>query len=365
MKLISILGTRPDITKLSPVLPLFDQNFDHKVIHTGQHYDYNMDKVFFEQLQLRSPDFQLGLGAANLSHAQQSAEMMVQIERILVSEKPNWVLVFGDPNTPLAGALVAAKLGIPLIHMEAGCRSFNKRMPEEINRIVCDHCADLLLAPDEVAKGNLLREGIAAAKIHVVGSTAPTAARRNARLSGTHQEILLGKLEVERKKYALLTIHRAENTNDPKILNGLLSAINQVAERIPIVFPIHPRTQKIISQAQLELNPRIRVIPPADYLNFLLLLDNAYFVMSDSGGIQEEAAELGTPCLVLRGETEWTYLIELGKNLLLGTEPKGIVAKTTELLDHPEKLQKMAEIPLKNHGDVAQRIVEVIRIAQA
>ena len=360
MKVISILGTRPEITKLSPLLPAFDESFDHKVIHTGQHYDYNMDQVFFEQLALRAPDYNLNVGLANLSHAQQTAQMMVALEKIIVEERPDWVSVFADTNTPLAGALVACKLNVPLVHLEAGCRSFNKKAPEEINRIICDHCADLLLAPDEVARSNLLREGLNPKAIHVVGSTAIMAARRNAVLAEKTATVLTD-LQLAPKEFVLLTIHRAENTNDPHILRGLIEAINTIAEIRPIVFPLHPRTRKILEQEGIPVDARVRIIEPADYMKFLTLLKNAQIVMSDSGGIQEEAAALDTPCLIIRNETEWTYLLDLGKNLLIGTRKDDIVRVVSELLADPASITKMAAIPLGPSTDVPRNIVEVLK----
>ncbi len=360
MKIITILGTRPEITKLSPLLPLLDQHFDHKVIHTGQHYDYNMDKVFFEQLKLRQPEYNLHIGQANLTHAKQTAQMMVQMEDILIEEKPDWVLVFADPNTPLAGALVASKLNIPLIHMEAGCRSFNKDMPEEINRIVCDHISDMLLSPDNVAKQNLMNEGLSEEIIHLVGSTAIPAARRNAKLATTATTILKD-LNLTKQEYILLTIHRAENTNDPIRLKGMIDAINTIAEKTTIIFPIHPRTKKILEREEILLSEKVKIIAPQDYLNFLTLLANASCVMSDSGGVQEEAAALDVPCLVLRNETEWTYLLDMGKNLLMTTDKTNIITRTTELLDNPNKLQEMRDIPLIKNEDVAEKIIEVLK----
>lgn len=362
-KIITILGTRPEITKLSPLLPLLDQHFTHKVIHTGQHYDYNMDQIFFDQLKLRQPEYNLHIGQENLSHAQQTAQMMIKIEEILLEEKPQWVLVFADPNTPLAGALVASKLNIPLIHMEAGCRSFNKQMPEEINRILCDHMADLMLAPDKVAKKNLIAEGLDESKIKVVGSTAIPAARRNAELA-TKATTILQDLNVQKEEYILLTIHRAENTNDTKRLKGMVEAVNTIADTNKIVFPIHPRTKKILHKQQIELSPKIKVIEAQDYLNFLTLLANASFVMSDSGGVQEEAAALDVPCLVLRNETEWTYLIDLGKNLLVTTDKEAIITTAQRLVSNPEKIHAMRNIPLSKNMDVAEKIIEVLKNAK-
>ncbi len=358
MKIITILGTRPEITKLSPVLPLLDEAFDHKVIHTGQHYDYKMDEIFFEELQLRKPDYMLHVGSG--SHAEMTAKMLIEIEKILVAEKPDWVIVFADPNTPLAGALAAVKLHIPVIHMEAGCRSFNKKMPEEINRIVCDHCADLLLAPDEVARGNLLREGLPEEKIEVVGSTALEAALRNVVIAREKSKIL-EELGLVDGKYALLTIHRAENTDNAEVLCGLVGAMNKIAEKIPIVFPMHPRFVKALQREGLQLSEKIHAIEAVGYVDMLMLLDNALFVMTGSGGLQEEAAALDTPCLVIRNETEWTYLTDAGKNLLVSNDGGKIVNVVTDLLDHPEKLTNMKNVQLTLNTDVSRNVVDAIK----
>lgn len=358
MKVITILGTRPEITKLSLLLPLLDQNFNHVVIHTGQHYDYNMDAVFFEELNIRKPDFMLGVGSG--SQSQQTAKMMIGIEEILLKEKPDAVIVFADPNTPLAGALATVKLHIPLIHLEAGCRSFNKKMPEEINRVVCDHCADLLLAPDDIAKENLLREGLPLNKIFVVGSTAIEATTRNVLIANKNVN-LIKNLDLTPKNYVLLTIHRAENTDDHLVLKGLIESINTLSELIEIVFPIHPRTKKSLELNSFKLSSKIKVINPISNLELLSLLDNALFVMSDSGGIQEEAAALNIPCLILRNETEWTYLTDAGKNLLLGTDKKKIISVVKELIEDESKIQKMKNVQLNLKSSVAEKIVEVIK----
>jgi UDP-N-acetylglucosamine 2-epimerase (non-hydrolysing) len=356
MKIITILGTRPEITKLSPLLPLLDQEFEHKLIHTGQHYDYNMDEVFFNELNLRKPDYMLGVGSN--TQAKQTAEMMIKIEDILIQEKPNWVIVFADPNTPLAGALVAAKLNIPLIHLEAGCRSFNKKMPEEINRILCDHCADLLIAPDEVAKQNLLNEGLE--NIHVVGSTAIESALRNV-VYAREKVGFIEELGLEKDGFILATIHRAENTNDLLVLRGLVESFNEICEKIQVVFPLHPRTKKVIEENQINLSEKIKVIEPQGYLNFLNLLDNTLFVMSDSGGIQEEAAALNTPCLILRNETEWTYLTNARKNILLGTDKEKIISIILDLLENRGKIKEMKNVSLDLNTDVARKIITVIQ----
>ncbi len=354
MKIVTILGTRPEITKLSCLLPLLDESFDHVLVHTGQHYDCNMDSIFFEELKLRKPDYLLNIGSG--SHAGQVAKMLVEIEKVLVDEKPDWVIVFADPNTPFAGAIVASKMGIPLIHLEAGCRSFNKKMPEEINRIFCDHCADLLIAPDEKARQNLLAEGLSDDKIHVLGSYAVESSLRNVKF--TKYDAI--------KEFVLLTIHRAENTNDFNVLKGLMEAVKEISDKIPVIFPMHPRTKKILVENGFSEKEnfglgKVKVIEPQGYLDFLNLLDNCLFVMSDSGGIQEEAAALNTPCLILRNETEWTYLVDTGKNLLVGVDKEKIVSVANNLLEDRSKIEEMKNVRLDLNTNVSQKIIEVIK----
>ncbi len=359
MKIITILGTRPEITKLSPLLPVLDREFNHLLIHTGQHYDYEMDEVFFEELNLRRPDYNLNIGSG--SHASQVAAMMIRIEEILLQEEPDVVIVFADPNTPLAGALVAVKLHIPLIHLEAGCRSFNKKMPEEINRIVCDHCADLLLAPDETAKRNLLNENIPESKISVTGSLAIESSLRNVLIS-REKSTVLADLKLKPKEYLLATLHRAETTDDFRILKGVMESLENISKEIKIIFPLHPRTKKVLeSNNYVSFAKNIIFTKPLGYLDFLQLLDNSLLVMSDSGGIQEEAAALNVPCLILREETEWTYLIDAGKNKLLGRDKDKIVITTLELLHNPAHLDNMKSVQLNLNTHVSQKIIDDIR----
>lgn len=358
MKIVTILGTRPEITKLSPLIPLLDKEFEHILIHTGQHYDYEMDKVFFEELNLRNPDYMLNIGSD--TQAKQTAKMMVGVEEVLLKEKPNAMMVFADTNTPLAGCLVAAKLNIPLIHLEAGCRSFNKEMPEEINRIVCDHCSDYLLAPDNNAKNNLLKEGLSENRIKVVGSTAIEASLRNVIISEQKSNIL-EELDVKKDDFIVVTVHRAENTNNSEVLKSLVEAINKISDKVKVIFPIHPRTKKIIEQNSLSFSHNIKIIGPQSYINMLKLLNNCLFVMSDSGGIQEEAATFNTPCLVLRNETEWTYLTDIGKNILLGTNKEKIISKTEDLLNNKEKIQQIKNINVDLNKEASKKIIEEIK----
>ena len=358
MKIVTILGTRPEITKLSPLLPLLDTEFDHKLIHTGQHYDHNMDQIFFGELNLRKPDYELNVGSG--SHAEMTAKMLVEIEKILISEKPDWTIVFADPNTPLAGALAAAKLHLPLVHMEAGCRSFNKKMPEEINRIICDHCADLLLAPDEVARANLLREGLDESKIFVVGSTAPEATKRSIAIA-KEKSVIIGEQGLVKDQYILLTCHRAENTNDPLILKGIIDAVNSISERMKVVFPVHPRTKKILEKEKIVLGENVLQLPPQGNLELLSLLDDALLVMTDSGGIQEEAAALDTPAFIIRNDTEWTYLTDAGKNKLISNNGVKILAEINDVLDNPSKIENMKNVRLNLNTQVAEKIVSILK----
>jgi len=358
-KVVTIFGTRPEIIKLSPVLPVFDQEFEHITIHTGQHYSHNMDQIFINELGLKEPNYNLKVGSG--SHARQTSAMLIGIEDILLKEKPDLVVVFADPNTPLAGALAATKLNIPVVHMEAGCRSFNRNMPEEINRILADHCSDILLAPDQPSCNNLLNEGIPAEKIHVVGSTAYTSSLRNRDLAKKSK--ILENLNVEEGNYLLATIHRAENTNDLTVLREMFEALNEISKEKKIVIPLHPRTKKLIESQNIKLNEEIIMIEPQGYINFLKLLDCALFVLTDSGGIQEEAAALDTPCVVLRNETEMMYLIEMGKNILAGTQKEKIIKISQDLINNQDKLEKMKNVKVDYPEGIAEKIVEILKNA--
>lgn len=332
MKVITLVGTRPELVKLSPVLPLLMKAFDHRLVHSGQHYSFEMDAIFFEELHLPPPDHRLDVGAG--SHAEQTARVLRRFERVLLEERGDAVVVLGDTNTTLAGALVAAKLRVPCAHLEAGCRSLNRRMPEEINRIVADQVCDWCFAPGERERENLLREGIPPERIHVVGSTAIDACLRNSELA--RERPIVDDLNLPRGGYVLLTVHRAENTT-PEILLGIMRAINLLAERYPFIFPVHPRTRSVLVQLMegnppLYLHPNLCLIEPVGYLDMLQLIAQARAVMTDSGGVQEEAATLGTPLLVVRQETEWMYLIEAGASALVGNTFDAIIEAATPLL---------------------------------
>jgi UDP-N-acetylglucosamine 2-epimerase (non-hydrolysing) len=318
-KVLTFLGTRPEIVKLSPMIPLLREQFVHILVHSGQHYSAEMDTVFFHELDLPAPDYTLAVGSAQ--HGEQTARMLARLEPILLNERPDLVFVQGDTNTTLAGGLAAAKLGIPVVHLEAGCRSFNRRMPEELNRVVVDHLSALLLAPDEIARRNLLAEGRTEDQIQVIGSSAIDAVHRNRPFAAS--SLILERLELAPGSFLALTLHRAENT-DPARLPGIVRALNEIAASRTIVFPVHPRTAAALREQGLELAPSVRTCAPLGYLDTLKLVGRAQALLTDSGGLQEEAAALGTPALILRNETEWSYLVEAGVHVLVGNTYESI-----------------------------------------
>ena len=318
-RLITFLGTRPEIVKLSPVLPRLDASVAHTIVHSGQHYSYEMDAQFFDELGLRRPDRTLAVGSA--SHGEQTARMLARLEPVIQEVRPDAVLVQGDTNTTLAGALCAAKLGIPVVHLESGARSFDRYMPEELNRIVVDHVSALLLAADDVAAANLHAEGLEAARIRIIGSTAIDAVRQvRDRLDGA---TVLDRLQLRPGGYVAVTAHRAKNTT-PDVLPGLLTALGAIAAERPVVFPLHPRTRGAMAEQGLAMPPGILVTDPLGYLDTLRLVRDAAALLTDSGGLQEESAVLGTPTLILRFETEWQYLVTAGAHKLIGNTPASI-----------------------------------------
>lgn len=354
---MTIIGTRPEITKLSALIPDLDQEFEHILVHTGQHYSYNMDKVFFEELQLRLPDYNLEIGSG--SHGEQVGKGLIEFEKLLLKERPDLVLVYGDTNSTLMGALAASKLNIPVAHLEAGCRSFNRQMPEEVNRVVADACSSFLFPHDRVSYNNLKREGIQDERIFFLGRPIYEACLRTkvlAEMTGFYQ-----KLNLEQRKYTIVTLHRAENTNNVERLRGIIKALNLIADDLAIVFPIHPRTKKILEENSIILSPKIQQLEPLGYLEFTNLLLNAKFVMTDSGGIQEETVIYNIPCLILREETEWSEFVDAGKNMLLTTSPEKILATTRNLLENPGQLQKMKDIHVEFEKDVNKKIIEVLK----
>jgi len=325
MKIVSILGARPQFIKAAPVdKALREAGHQDFILHTGQHYDYGMSQVFFEELNIPEPDVNLGVGSG--SHSWQTGQMLIGIEKVLLAEKPDWVLVYGDTNSTLAGALAAVKLHLPLAHVEAGLRSFNREMPEEHNRVLTDHCADLLFCPTQTAVENLAKEGITQG-VHLVGDTMYDAVLQFGEIA-RQRSTILHDLGLQPKGYLLATVHRQANTDNPVNLRDILAAFAEIEE--PIIFPVHPRTRQKMSELGF-LNPKSKIqnlkfIDPVGYLDMLMLEQNARLILTDSGGMQKEAYWLGVPCVVLREETEWVETLESGWNLLVGTEQKHILA---------------------------------------
>jgi UDP-N-acetylglucosamine 2-epimerase (non-hydrolysing) len=353
---LSVVGARPNFMKIAPIahrLALHPE-VRHVLVHTGQHYDENMSKIFFQDLEIPAPDIHLGVGSG--SHAQQTARVMMALEEVLLREKPDLVLVVGDVNSTMAATLVATKLDIPVAHVEAGLRSFDRGMPEEINRMVTDAIADLLLTPSRDADENLLREGVDPARIRFVGNVMidsllkflPRA--RATRALETHG--------VRHGDYALVTLHRPSNVDTRDTLAGLLHLLERIAARMPVLFPIHPRTRKMIQEFGLEPGlPDLRLIEPVGYLEFVALEEGARVVLTDSGGIQEETTVLGVPCLTLRNNTERPVTLSHGTNRIVGQDPEVIWAAVEELLGNPPAPPR---VPEYWDGAAAERIVRAL-----
>ena len=354
MKIATVLGTRPEIIKMAPIVRTLErEGIDHFILHTGQHYSYNMDRVFFEQLKLPEAKYNLNVGSG--THAEQTGKMLIGIERVLMKERPNVVLVEGDTNTVLAGALAAVKLRIPVGHVEAGLRSFDWGMPEEVNRVLTDHMSNLLFAPTEDARKNLLREGLPDDRIFVTGNTIVDAVHQNLKLVDEDTDVL-SKLGVDTGEYFLVTIHRQENVDNVNRFQGILEGLKLIHKHyeLPIIYPIHPRAMK--RMYEFKLNPKgVTLIEPLDYLSFLKLEKEARVVLTDSGGVQEEACILRVPCVTLRDNTERPETLDVGANVLAGTKPKSILEKVSIMLERPRNWAN----PFGN-GKAGERIVKIL-----
>lgn len=334
IRCLSIVGARPQFIKLAPICRAIEAHnqqasepkIEHIIVHTGQHYDHEMAELFFTQLRVPEPGYNLEVGSG--SHAEQLCRVVERLEPVLMKERPDWVVIYGDTNSTLGGALTAARLGMPLAHVEAGCRSYRRSMPEEQNRVVADHLSQMLLAPSSAAVENLHREGIGCPtdplerKLVLVGDVMYDALLANLCLAETRAAILKG-YDLQPGQYSLLTLHRAENTENVQRLIGILTALEDLS--IPIIFPMHPRTRKALLSAKTPWkNGHIRTIPPVGYLDMLYLEKNARQILTDSGGVQKEALYLRVPCVTLREETEWPETVEVGANRLAGTDAKRI-----------------------------------------
>ena len=317
MKIITIVGARPQFIKAATVSRVISsrKELEEIIIHTGQHYDANMSEIFFSELEIPKPDYNLGIGGQ--SHGQMTGRQLEAIEQILVIEKADWVLVYGDTNSTLAGALAAAKLNIPVIHVEAGLRSFNKEMPEELNRILTDHLAELLFVPTQAALDNLSNEGIQGRRVLVSGDVMYDAALFYAKKVEDKKE-LLDEIGVQSKSYVLASIHRAENTDDEYRLKWMADQIVKVSKKTQVVMPLHPRTKKALTNLGLSkiIEETVLITDPVSYLEMLLLEKHAQIIVTDSGGVQKEAYFHRVPCITLRNETEWIELIDNGSNRL-------------------------------------------------
>jgi len=363
MKVTFVLGTRPQIIKSSPLIHEISQRreIEMEVVHTGQHYDYEMTKVFFEELSLPDPTVNLEVGSG--THAQQTAEIMMRLEKILLKEKPELVIVPGDTNSTLAGALAAVKLNVPVAHIEAGARSYDMRMPEEVNRRLTDHISTLLFTPTENCTKNLEKEGITKDKIHQAGDTMYDVLLQQ--LPKAERTSILGQLNLEPVNYALLTAHRPENVDNPENLGNILNAVARL-DQLTVVFPVHPRTRKQLQtfglNSRIKRKRHLRLVNPLGYHETLNLVKNARFILTDSGGMQKEAFWLKTPCITLRTNTEWVETVQLGANYLAGTDPAKITAKAVELIEQGEIIREGLQNVPNPFGDgrASRRIAEVL-----
>ena len=347
MRILSIVGNRPQFIKSAPLSLALQNRADEVVLHTGQHYDHELSQVFFDELGLEPPKHRLEAGSG--SHAEQTARMLPGIEAAVVEEKPDLVLVYGDTNSTLAGALVASKLRVPVAHVEAGLRSFDRRMPEELNRVLVDRVSSLLFAPSGTAVGNLKDEGITEG-VHKVGDVMLDANLRLAPIARERSQAL-ELARVEPGAYALVTVHREANTREPA-LGRIVEALNALEE--PVVFPLHPRTAGAIESIGLRLAGHVHPRPPAGYLDFAALASQARVVLTDSGGVQKEAYWYEVPCVTLRENTEWVETVEAGWNQLVGADPGAIVAASREASPGPEHPS------LYGDGHAADLIADVI-----
>ena len=349
MKVLSIVGARPQFIKASPLTLALRKRHSEILLHTGQHYDYGMSDVFFEDLGIPAPDYHLGIGSGG--HGAQTGGMLTAIEGVLEKEQPDAVIVYGDTNSTLAGALASAKLHIPVAHIEAGLRSFNRAMPEEINRVLTDHVSTWLFAPSELSRDQLAKEGIRAG-VHVVGDIMYDALLLH-RSRADMCSLVLDQLGLSPKSYYVATVHRAENTDRRENLASIFEGLGRLGK--PVVMPLHPRTLKKVEEFQLSLPENVKPLEPLGYLDMLNLQSHASCILTDSGGVQKEAYYLSVPCVILRSETEWVETVTAGWNLICGTESVAIVEGVRKMegcqAPHPN---------LYGDGTTAQRIVEIL-----
>jgi UDP-GlcNAc3NAcA epimerase len=348
MKILTVVGARPQFVKAAAVSRVLRETHTEVLVHTGQHYDERMSEVFFRELGIPEPDYNLEVGSAG--HSVQTGEMLIRMEPIFEKEKPDWVLVYGDTNSTLAGALVASKLHIPVAHVEAGLRSFNREMPEEINRVLTDHVSQLLFCPAQKAVDNLKLEGVSSG-VHVVGDVMYDAVLRHSD-SAEKKSSILSSLDLKPKQYILATVHRASNVDDTGKLLNILETFSMLGETV--VFPVHPRTRKAIQTAGVSLGANIKLVEPVGYLDMLWLEKNARMILTDSGGVQKEAYWFATPCVTLREETEWVETVESGWNVVVGVERERIMNAIRNFSIPTSRPNLFGD------GDAAQKIVRLL-----
>jgi UDP-GlcNAc3NAcA epimerase len=344
----TIVGARPQFVKAAPVSRALSSAFKEVLIHTGQHYDYGMSEVFFFEMEMRPPDFNLGVGGG--SHGEQTGRMLIELEKVFSTTMPDCILVYGDTNSTLAGALVAAKAQIPLAHVEAGLRSYNRAMPEEINRVLTDHVSDLLFCPTETAVGNLASEGVEKG-VHRVGDVMYDALLYNLELA-RRQSTILQRLNLKKNQYALVTVHRAANTDDRERMSSIWSALSRLS--LPVVFPVHPRARKMMSEWGISAGKNVILIEPVGHFDMLALQENANCILTDSGGVQKEAYLVGVRCITLREETEWVETVSAGWNSLVGVDEEKIVALSENWFPTGERE------PLYGDGHASEKIAKIL-----
>jgi UDP-N-acetylglucosamine 2-epimerase (non-hydrolysing) len=359
IKIINIVGARPNFMKIAPLMAAYARTEKIKplLVHTGQHYDSTMSDLFFSELGIPQPDLNLGVGSG--SHAKQTAQIMTSFEPVLLEHKPDAVLVVGDVNSTIACGLVAVKLGIKLIHVEAGLRSFDRTMPEEINRLLTDAVSDMLFCTEQSGVDNLSREGVPAEKVFLVGNLMIDTLLRNR--DRAERSTILEKLHLTPRHYAVLTLHRPSNVDDPVALRGLMNTIAKIQEELPVVFPVHPRTRKILAESgqhdRLAAMKGLHLTEPLGYLDFLKLTASAKIVLTDSGGIQEETTILQVPCLTLRENTERPVTAEIGSSYIVGANPEKILATFRKVMRGEAR---PPQIPALWDGQAAERTVQIL-----
>jgi UDP-N-acetylglucosamine 2-epimerase len=350
-KICTVIGARPQFIKAAPLSRELRKSFAEVLIHTGQHHDTGMSDIFFQELEIPKPDYHLGISGG--SHGSQTGQMLMRIEEVLLNERPDIVLVYGDTNSTLAGALAASKLHIPLAHVEAGLRSFNRKMPEEINRVLTDHISEWLFVPGKVASDNLKAEGITEGVIDV-GDIMLDSVRIFGPMAEKKSRILQ-RLQLNPQDYFLATIHRAENTDDRTRLSRIVEALGGLQKRV--IVPLHPRTKKMLAEFGISVNStQILITEPLGYLDMLALTSQSLAVMTDSGGLQKEAYYLSVPCITLRSETEWTETVKAGWNIIVDTDVKKIQSAVTQIA----AVRKLPHLPIYGDGTTSRAITAAL-----